>query len=119
MLFSGVHRSSVIVQFGDAAVLTPRSMEPVIFHGRRQRTDVLSSVLQTVRMHVAVFFNNVAHSEWVTETPDASEFGRYLFPEAEIVIPFHIITAGSCWAELTEPFRAPSVMPEAMGRRSW
>lgn len=67
--------------------------------------DVLSDVLSAVRLTGAVFFDVEAFSPWVSRTPQAETFRRAVMPGAEHVIAFHVVMAGSCWAEL------PDVMP--------
>jgi AraC-like DNA-binding protein len=62
--------------------------------------DVLADVLRAVRLSAAIFYDNEARSPWVTATPTMGEIAHALMPEHELVIPFHMITMGSCWAEL-------------------
>ena len=63
--------------------------------------DVLSSVLQNVRLTGAVFFDVRAHEPFVAETPDMKAIGKAVMPGSEHVIPFHIMLRGSCWIEST------------------
>ena len=44
-----------------------------------------------------VFFSFDASPPWVTEAPDAKEIAPRLLPEAEHVIPYHVVTASGCW----------------------
>jgi AraC-like DNA-binding protein len=62
--------------------------------------DVLSDVLTVVQMTGAVFFDVEAFSPWVSASPDAEVYRRAVMPNAEHVIAFHAVLAGSCWAEL-------------------
>src|SRR5690349_4063163 len=64
--------------------------------------DVLSEVLRAVRLSGAVFFDNEARAPWVAATPRVESIGRSVMPDAELVIPFHVVIAGSCWAELID-----------------
>ena len=64
--------------------------------------DVLSDVLRSVRLTGAVFFDMEAHSPWVGVTPRAEVIAGLVMPEAEHVICFHALTAGSCWVELAD-----------------
>ena len=64
--------------------------------------DVLSEVLRGVRLTGAVFFDMRAHAPWVGTTPDASVIASLVMPEAEHVICFHILVAGSAWAALKD-----------------
>jgi AraC-like DNA-binding protein len=74
--------------------------------------DVLSDVLRAVRLTGAIFFDVEARSPWVAQTPAAWKFGRAVMPEAEHVIVFHVLTRGSCWAELFDG-SAPPIKLEA------
>ncbi|MCC7123882.1 MAG: AraC family transcriptional regulator [Acidobacteria bacterium] len=62
--------------------------------------DVLSDVLSAVRLSGAVFFDVEAFAPWVSPTPQAETFRRTIMPNAEHVIAFHVMMAGSCWAEV-------------------
>ena len=61
--------------------------------------DVLSDVLQAVRLNGAVFFDVRAGDPLIAETPAVSEIGPIVMPGAEHVIPFHILAQGECWIE--------------------
>ncbi|MBL4874685.1 MAG: AraC family transcriptional regulator [Rhodobacteraceae bacterium] len=63
--------------------------------------DVLSSILQNVRLTGAVFFDVRAQEPFVAETPDMEVVGKAVMPESEHVVPFHIMMRGSCWIEST------------------
>ena len=75
--------------------------------------DVLSEVLRAVRLTGAVFFDMEAHSPWVGTTPASAAIAGLVMPEAEHVICFHALTAGSCWAELADGSSPP--MPLSAG----
>ena len=64
--------------------------------------DVLSGVLQAVRLTGAVFFDFRASEPLCSQTPNMSLVGHRLLPGAEQVIPFHIMMRGRCWIESTE-----------------
>ncbi|MFT3925739.1 MAG: AraC family transcriptional regulator [Myxococcales bacterium] len=64
--------------------------------------DPLSEVLRAVRLTGAVFFSIDASTPWVAEAPDASSIARFIMPNAEHVIEYHLVTKGSCWAGLVE-----------------
>jgi AraC-like DNA-binding protein len=64
--------------------------------------DVLSDVLRAVQLTGAVFFDMESHSPWVGTTPEASVIAGIVMPEAEHIICFHALVAGSCWVELTD-----------------
>ena len=69
--------------------------------------DVLSDVLRGVRLTGAVFLELEAHSPWVGSTPISEIVGGLVMPEAEHVISLHVLTAGSCWAELGDDSSLP------------
>ncbi|WP_375776029.1 AraC family transcriptional regulator [Bradyrhizobium sp. ma5] len=62
--------------------------------------DVLSDVLKTVRLTGAIFFERHLQAPWVGESPPSAAIASMVMPEAEHVISFHAILAGSCWAGL-------------------
>jgi AraC-like DNA-binding protein len=62
--------------------------------------DVLSDVLNAVQLTGAIFFDLEAFSPWVSATPNVQTFKHLAMPNAEHVIAFHVVMAGSCWAEL-------------------
>lgn len=70
--------------------------------------DVLSEVLRAVRLSGAVFFDMKAHAPWVGATPAASAIAGLVMPEAEHVICFHVLVAGSCWSELADHSAPPT-----------
>jgi AraC-like DNA-binding protein len=67
---------------------------------RKAEQDILADVLRAVRLSAAIFHDNEARDPWVTATPTMQEIARALMPEHELVIPFHMVTEGSCWVEL-------------------
>lgn len=69
--------------------------------------DVLSDVLHTVRMRGAFFFDIEAHSPWGSTVPTVADIAHRVMPEHEIVVPFHVITEGSCWSEITDDVDTP------------
>jgi AraC-like DNA-binding protein len=56
--------------------------------------------LRAVRMSGAFFFDTVNYAPWVCGEPIASDIGRRIMPDAEFIVPFHIIISGSCWMDL-------------------
>jgi AraC-like DNA-binding protein len=74
--------------------------------------DVLSDVLQAVRLKGAVFFDVRGCEPIAAATPSMALVGRKLMPSAEQVIPFHIMMRGSCWVESTESDDAPAELCE-------
>lgn len=61
--------------------------------------DVLSDLLHAVRLNGALFFDVRASDPMVATTPSMSLIGPIVMPEADHVIPFHIMLRGSCWSE--------------------
>lgn len=61
--------------------------------------DVLSDVLQAVRLQGAVFYTVEASAPWVALSPAAREVAR-LMPGADHVMEFHLLVEGECWASL-------------------
>jgi AraC-like DNA-binding protein len=60
--------------------------------------DILSDVLQSVRLTGAIFFDIQASEPWVAETPAGETIVGAMFPGSEHLICYHVITEGSCWA---------------------
>jgi AraC family transcriptional regulator, alkane utilization regulator len=62
--------------------------------------DVLSEVLTAVRLTGAVFLEMTLREHWSYLTAPARAIADVLMPEADHVIPFHLVTAGACYARL-------------------
>jgi AraC-like DNA-binding protein len=62
--------------------------------------DALSDVLRAVRLSGAIFFDIHAADPWVAETPPGPSIIGRMFPDAEHLVSYHVITGGSCWAAL-------------------
>ncbi len=60
--------------------------------------DVLSEVLSAVRLTSAFYFEVRAREPWATLTPAMTNIGHVVMPQAEHVIPFHVMMEGSAWA---------------------
>lgn len=56
--------------------------------------DVLSQVLQTVRMTGAIFFRVECVSPWGFHVPEMREAGSILAPDRERVVSYHLVTDG-------------------------
>jgi AraC-like DNA-binding protein len=61
-------------------------------------SDILSDVLQAVRLTNAVFFDVEAFAPWSEVAPAGRDVAAEVLPSAERVIAFHIVTEGHCWA---------------------
>lgn len=59
--------------------------------------DTLSELLRAVRLRGAIFYYVDGVSPWVAETPHAREFASKIFPGADHVIEYHVVTRGTCW----------------------
>jgi len=64
--------------------------------------DVLSDVLNAVRLTGAVFFERHLQAPWVGESPPSAAIASMVMPDAGHVISFHAILSGSCWAGLAD-----------------
>jgi AraC-like DNA-binding protein len=62
--------------------------------------DALSDVLRAVRLTGAIFFDIHASEPWVAETPAGGSIVDAMFPGAEHLISYHVITHGTCWASV-------------------
>jgi AraC-like DNA-binding protein len=62
--------------------------------------DALSDVLRAVRLTGAIFFDIHASDPWVAETPGGPSIVGAMFPDAEHLVCYHVITQGSCWASV-------------------
>src|SRR5262245_26897700 len=67
---------------------------------RRMLMDTLSDVLRAVRLTGAIFFDVHAAEPWVAETPVGGSIVGAMFPGAEHLISYHVITRGTCWASV-------------------
>ena len=72
--------------------------------------DVLSEVLRAVRLNGAIFFDVNARQPWAVATPNMVDVCAAIMPGAEHVISFHIMMAGSCWAEPLDFSGAPTLL---------
>jgi AraC-like DNA-binding protein len=62
--------------------------------------DVLSDVLQMVRLEGALFLNAELHEPWCVEVPKGSDVAQVLRPGAENLAICHMILEGRCWVQL-------------------
>ena len=78
--------------------------------------DVLSDVLLAVRLTGAVFYDITARSPFVAQSPPTDVIASKVAADAEHLIAFHVITAGSCWVEAVDdpepsvPLRAGEIV---------
>ena len=62
--------------------------------------DPLSAVLSTVRLTGAVFLEMELRAHWSYFTSPARDIADVLMPDADHVMPYHLVTAGTCYARL-------------------
>jgi AraC-like DNA-binding protein len=69
--------------------------------------DVLSNVLQVVRLTSAVYFDLELSAPWAAEAPPSCDIAGIVMPGAQRVIEYHLIARGSCWGHAVgqEPMR--------------
>src|SRR6188768_1944591 len=72
--------------------------------------DALSDVLRAVRLSGAVFFDVSASAPWVAESPAGDAIVSRVFPAADHLMSYHVVTQGSCWGGLID---APPVQLQA------
>jgi len=64
--------------------------------------DALSDVLGAVRLTGAVFLELKMRAQWSILTAPARKIADVLMPEADHVIPFHLVTDGKCYGRLVD-----------------
>src|SRR5262252_6089518 len=64
--------------------------------------DALSEVLGAVRLTGAVFLELELRAQWSFLTAPARKIADVLMPDADHVVPFHLVTEGSCYARLID-----------------
>ena len=62
--------------------------------------DTLSELLRAVRLRGAIFYYVEGISPWVAEAPHAREIAGAIFPGAEHMMEYHVVTQGACWGAL-------------------
>jgi AraC-like DNA-binding protein len=69
---------------------------------RERPMDAVSDVLRVVRLSGAVYLNGTLTAPWcMIGRADAALCAAYL-PRSERVVSYHLITEGSCWAQLVD-----------------
>jgi AraC-like DNA-binding protein len=61
--------------------------------------DVLSDVLQTIRLQGALFLNTECHEPWCVTVPKGSDMAKLLYPDASSVVICHTVLEGRCWIQ--------------------
>ena len=62
--------------------------------------DTLSELLRAVRLRGAIFYYVEGISPWVAEAPHAREITGAIFPGAEHMMEYPVVTQGACWGAL-------------------
>lgn len=62
--------------------------------------DVLSDVLQAVRLEGSLFLNTECHEPWCLQVPHGSQIAQLLNPGAGRVVICHTLLEGRCWIQL-------------------
>jgi len=64
--------------------------------------DTLSEVLKTIRLTGAAFFQSELKVPWSIVAPSSRAIADALMPEADHVVPYHLVTAGRCVVKLLD-----------------
>jgi len=64
--------------------------------------DALSSLLRTVRLTGATFFDIVARDSWAVRSPARHLILPKILPGADHLIAYHVVTAGRCFARIVD-----------------
>jgi AraC-like DNA-binding protein len=64
--------------------------------------DALSEVLGAVRLTGAVFFDMELHAQWSYLAASTRKLAEVLMPDADHVIPYHLVTEGTCYVRLLD-----------------
>jgi AraC-like DNA-binding protein len=62
--------------------------------------DVLSDVLQMIRLEGALFLNGEFHEPWCVNAPRGSDFATILCPRESNLAILHMVLEGRCWIQL-------------------
>jgi AraC-like DNA-binding protein len=74
-------------------------------NGAGSRMDVLSTVLRTVKLEGAMFYNAEFSAPWSFRAPPSFLVAPYLSPEPRHVIIYHLLTEGKAYAEVEDGHR--------------
>jgi AraC-like DNA-binding protein len=64
--------------------------------------NALSGVLKTVRLTGAAFFASELRAPWAIVAPSSRAIADALLPEADHIVPYHLVTAGRCAVKLLD-----------------
>lgn len=86
-----------VVPGWEAAAAWPKRLRQCRKCGTIAAVDPLSDVLRAVRLSGAYFYLVEAGAPWSVAAMASRELVPHVMPGAEHLIPYHILTAGSCW----------------------
>jgi AraC-like DNA-binding protein len=84
-------RAKGVHAYGTGRMITPRG--PIAM-------DALSDLLRVVRLDSAYFYAVEAAAPWRVETVSMQELSPRVLPGVDHLIPYHMLTAGHCYAGL-------------------
>ena len=64
--------------------------------------DVLSTILKTVKLEGAMFYNAEFSAPWSIRAPQSCVMAPYLSPEPRHVIIYHVLTHGRAYANVED-----------------
>lgn len=64
--------------------------------------DVLSDVLQTIRLEGALFFNGEFHEPWCVDIERGAVLAQVLKPGAQNLVICHTVLEGRCWVKVPQ-----------------
>jgi len=64
--------------------------------------DALSEILKTIRLTGAAFFASELRAPWSIVAPASRAIAEALMPDADHVVPYHLVTAGRCLVKLVD-----------------
>ena len=65
----------------------------------RADADLLSDVLEAVKLTGALFFLVDARTPWVAEAPASPHLAPVILPRTQHVVSYHVVREGRCWCE--------------------
>jgi len=69
---------------------------PAVTAGSSEFVDVLSEALRGFRVSGSMFIDADLKAPWAIVTPSSAEIASALGVESDRVIPYHLVTEGSC-----------------------
>lgn len=71
-------------------------------NGEDPAQQTLEDILAGFRLESAFYFSVSASGAWATLTPHMQNIGRVVMPNAQMILPFHIMLDGEAWCWRTE-----------------